>query len=182
MPSKKSDTESAEDLIKSRIRAIQDYPKPGIIFRDITPLLKDSVLFSKCIDLMAEKVSKYNFDYIAGIEARGFIVGSALSYKTGKGFIPIRKKGKLPYAKISKDYQLEYGMETIEIHKDSVERGSKVLIVDDLLATGGTASASADLIKSLGAKVSGYAFIVELQFLEGRKRLSGDNVTVLIKY
>ena len=182
MPNKKSDTENTEDLIKSRIRAIPDYPKPGIMFRDITPLLKDSVVFGKCIDLMAEKVSKYDFDYIAGIEARGFIVGSVLSYKTGKGFIPIRKKGKLPYAKISKDYLLEYGMETIEIHKDSVERDSKVLIVDDLLATGGTASAAADLIKSLGAKISGYAFIVELQFLEGRKRLSGDKVTVRVKY
>jgi adenine phosphoribosyltransferase len=182
MSSKKSEAEETEELIKSRIRAIPDYPKPGITFRDITPLLKDSVAFSKCIDLLADRVSAYDFDYIAGIEARGFIVASALAYKLGRGLIPIRKKGKLPYSKISKSYQLEYGIETIEVHSDSVERGSGVLIADDLLATGGTASAGADLIRDLGAEVKGYAFIVELEFLGGRTRLGDRDICSLVKY
>ncbi len=182
MPNKKSGSESAEVLIKSRIRSIPNYPKAGIMFRDITPLLKDGVAFAKCIDLLADTVSGYDFDYVAGIEARGFIIASALAYKLGKGFVPIRKKGKLPYEKISKDYMLEYGMETIEVHKDSVEKGSRVLIVDDLLATGGTASSAGDLIRSLGAKIAGFAFIVELSALNGRGRLGGDPISVLIKY
>ena len=174
--------ESAEAMIKSRIRDIPDYPKKGIMFRDITPLLKDGVAFGRCIDLLAEMVSKYDYDYIAGIEARGFIVASALSYTTEKGLIPVRKKGKLPYSKISKDYMLEYGLETMEIHTDAVAKGSRVLIVDDLLATGGTASATADLIKSLGAKVAGYAFIIELSQLGGRAKLNDRNVSVLVRY
>ena len=182
MPNKKSDAESAEVLIREKIRAIPNYPKPGIMFRDITPLLKNGAAFGKCIDLLAQMVSKYDFDYIAGIEARGFIVASALAYKTGKGFIPIRKKGKLPYEKVSKDYQLEYGVETIEMHKDAVEIGSKVLIVDDLLATGGTATAGADLVRVLGASISGYAFIVELTALNGRSKLNDKNISVLVKY
>lgn len=171
-----------EELVKSRIRDIPDYPKPGIMFRDITPLLKDHNAFDSCIEELAKRLSGTDFDYIAGIEARGFIIGSALAYKMGKGFVPIRKSGKLPYKKISKDYFLEYGVETIEMHEDAVEKGSKVIIVDDLLATGGTASASASLVQDLGASVAGFAFVVELSGLKGRAKLDGGNVIALAKY
>ena len=171
-----------QTVVGSRIRAIPNYPKPGITFRDITPLLKDGVAFSKSIDMLADSVSGYDFDYISGIEARGFIIASALAYKLGKGFIPIRKKGKLPFDKIGKTYTLEYGKETIEMHKDSVERGSDVLVVDDLLATGGTASAAAELITSLGANVAGFAFIVELSALNGRLKLGSHRISSLIRY
>ncbi len=177
----KSSASLVEELAKSRIRDIPDYPKPGIIFKDITPLMKDKVAFSKCIDALAEKMSKYKFDYIAGIEARGFIIGSALAYKMNKGFIPIRKKGKLPYKTASKNYLLEYGTATIEVHQDAVEKDSKVMIVDDLLATGGTAFAGAELIRSLGAEVVGFAFIIELTGLDGRKILKDSNIEVLVK-
>lgn len=175
-------THEAEATIGSKIRAIPNYPKPGITFRDITPLLKDGAAFSKCIDLLADSVSGYQFDYISGIEARGFIIASALAYKLRKGFIPIRKKGKLPFDKISKNYTLEYGTETIEMHKDSVEAGSQVLIVDDLLATGGTASTAAEMIRNLGADVAGFAFIVELSALNGRGKLGNHRISSLIKY
>ena len=171
-----------QSVIGSRIRVIPNYPKPGITFRDITPLLKDGDAFSKSIDMLAASVSGYKFDYISGIEARGFIIASALAYKLGKGFIPIRKKGKLPFDKIGKTYTLEYGAETIEMHKDSVEKGSDVLVVDDLLATGGTASTAAELIKSLGANVAGFAFIVELSALNGRLRLGSHRISSLIIY
>jgi adenine phosphoribosyltransferase len=173
---------SAESVIKGRIRAIPDYPKKGIIFRDITPLLKDRKAFSICIEELAKRLSAYKPDYIVGIEARGFIVGSALAYKMGLGFIPIRKKGKLPYDKISKDYYLEYGVETMELHKDSVEKGSRVFIVDDLLATGGTAEAAAGLVKSLGGSVLGFAFIIELSDLNGRQKLGGSEIISLVTY
>lgn len=179
MPDK---TYDAQSVIGSRIRAIPNYPKPGITFRDITPLLKDGDAFSKSIDMLADSISDYRFDYISGIEARGFIIASALAYKLGKGFIPIRKKGKLPFDKIGKTYTLEYGAETIEMHKDSVEKGSNVLVVDDLLATGGTASTAADLITSLGANVAGFAFIVELSALKGRLRLGSHRISSLIIY
>ncbi len=180
MPSKENT--DLEYIIKGKIRSIPDYPRPGISFKDITPLLKDTKAFNLAIDALAKKISAKDFDYIAGIEARGFIIGSALSYKLKKGFIPIRKKGKLPYEKIGIDYELEYGKETLEVHKDAVEKGSRVLIVDDLLATGGTAKATADLLTRLGAKVSGYAFIVELSFLDGRKKLGESNITFLVAY
>lgn len=182
MPDQINNAQSAVDEISSMIRAIPDYPKAGITFRDITPLLKDGAMFSKCIDLLAASISKYEFDYVSAIEARGFIIGSALAYKLGKGFIPIRKKGKLPYAKISMEYALEYGNETIEMHKDSVEKGSKVLVVDDLLATGGTASTAAKMIRDLGANVAGFAFIVELSSLNGRKKLGNNPISSLIQY
>ncbi|MDE1768186.1 MAG: adenine phosphoribosyltransferase [Candidatus Micrarchaeota archaeon] len=169
-------------MIKGKIRTIPNYPKPGISFRDITPLLKDAMAFNLAIDALAEKISEKDFDYIAGIEARGFIIGSALSYKLRKGFIPIRKKGKLPYEKIGIDYELEYGKETLEVHKDAAEKGSKVLIVDDLLATGGTAKAAAQLITKIGAKVYGYAFVVELSSLDGRKKLGEGRIIYLVAY
>lgn len=168
--------------LKGRIRDVPDYPKKGIVFRDITPLLKDRELFRESVLSLSGMVAKEEFDYVAGIEARGFIIGAALAYTTGKGFIPIRKKGKLPFRKVSKDYDLEYGTETLEIHSDSAEKGSRVLVVDDLLATGGTAQAAGSLIASLGARVAGYAFIIELEGLGGRARLSDGKIFSLIKY
>lgn len=171
-----------EQSMKQLIRDIPDYPKKGIVFRDITPLLKDYALFTACIDELAKRVKALHADYIVGIEARGFIVGAALAYKLGVGFIPARKKGKLPYDKISINYQLEYGNETIEMHKDSIERNANVLIVDDLLATGGTSLATIQLVKQIGANVIGLAYLIELTDLNGRKRLPVDAVISLARY
>jgi len=171
-----------ETALKSKIRSIPDYPKKGILFRDITPLLKDPVSFRACIDALAAQFSDAGVDHVAGIEARGFILGGALAEKLGAGFVPIRKKGKLPSRKISIDYELEYGKETIEVHEDAVEKGSRVLIADDLLATGGTAEASGRLMQKIGADIVGYAFLVELVGLKGRDRLGAVRVVSLVKY
>ncbi len=171
-----------EAAIKERVRNIPDYPKKGIIFRDITPLLKDKRMFAACIDELAARTAGFKPDYIVGIEARGFIVGSALAYKMGTGFIPIRKKGKLPYDKVSRSYSLEYGQETIEMHSDAIERSSKVLIVDDLLATGGTTLAAMDLVRQMGGDIVGLAYMIELADLNARSRLGADNVVSLVKY
>ncbi len=178
----KKGSESIEDVIRKHIRDIPDYPKPGIVFKDITPLLKDSRAFSMCIDALAQRLEHTKFDYIVGIEARGFIIGSALAYRMGKGLVIVRKPGKLPYEKISKSYQLEYGTETMEMHSDSIERNSRVVIVDDLLATGGTASAAASMVNSLGGVIAGFAFVTELSFLNGRQRLGDSAITTLLKY
>jgi adenine phosphoribosyltransferase len=160
--------------IKSRIRTIPDHPKKGIMFRDITTLIKDPVGFRLVIDSFTQRYVKGDvlFDAIVGIEARGFIIGGALSYTLGKGFVPVRKAGKLPAETISHEYELEYGTDKIEIHKDAMVKGMKVLLVDDLLATGGTALASAELIEKLGATVSEMAFIVDLPDAGGHKRLT----------
>jgi adenine phosphoribosyltransferase len=171
-----------EQSMKHSIRNIPDYPKKGIIFRDITPLLKDSALFSACIDELAKKIKKLHPDYILGIEARGFIVGSAVAYKLGIGFVPARKKGKLPYEKVSISYELEYGQETIELHKDAIEKNSRAVVVDDLLATGGTSLATIKLVDQIGAKVVGLAYLVELKDLNGRSRLPVDEIISLAKY
>ncbi|MDE1855178.1 MAG: adenine phosphoribosyltransferase [Candidatus Micrarchaeota archaeon] len=171
-----------EALLKEKIRSIPDYPKKGVIFRDITPLLKDYYSFSMCIDELASEFEGEKIDYVVGIEARGFIIGGALAEKLGVGFIPIRKKGKLPYKKVSIDYELEYGKETIEVHEDAVEKGSRVLIVDDLLATGGTAKAAADLMQKVGARVVGLGFLVELGDMKGKKKLDGARIVSLAKY
>jgi adenine phosphoribosyltransferase len=159
--------------IKSKIRTIPDYPKKGIMFRDITTLIKDPVGFRLVIDTLAQRYihSMYKFDTIVGIESRGFIIGSALSYALGKGFIPIRKKGKLPAEVEFQEYALEYGTDRIEIHKDALIKGERVLLVDDLLATGGTAMAAAALIEKLGGVVIEMAFIVDLPEVGGRKKL-----------
>ena len=172
----------AEAALRKRIKDLPDYPKKGVIFRDITPLLKDREGFRLCVDELAKRLDPDGIDYVVGIESRGFIVGAALAYAMGKGFIPVRKKGKLPRKTVSVDYELEYGTETIEVHEDSVERGSRVLIADDLLATGGTAAAAADLMSRLGADVVGFAFVVELGYLNGIERLNGAKVTTLVKY
>jgi len=166
--------------IKSKIRTVPDYPKKGIMFRDITTLIKDPVGFRLVIDSMTQRyiTSDVEFDTIVGIESRGFIIGGALSYTLGKGFIPIRKKGKLPADTIEHEYALEYGTDVIEIHKDALKQGEKVLLVDDLLATGGTALASAALIEKLGAKVAEMAFIVDLPDIGGHQKLVDKGYSV----
>lgn len=159
--------------IKSKIRTIADYPKKGIMFRDITTLIKDPVGFRLVIDNLTQRYihGETKFDIIVGIESRGFIIGGALAYTLGKGFVPIRKKGKLPGEIVSQEYELEYGTDSIEIHKDAIHDGVKVLLVDDLLATGGTALAAASLIEKLGAQVAEMCFIVDLPDVGGAKRL-----------
>ncbi len=159
--------------IKSRIRTVPDHPKKGIMFRDITTLIKDAVGFRLVIDDFTQRYSKgdMNIDFIVGIESRGFIIGGALAYTLGKGFVPIRKPGKLPGEVISQEYQLEYGTDCLEIHKDAIFKGAKVLLVDDLLATGGTALAAAALVEKLEGVITEMAFIVNLPDIGGYKKL-----------
>lgn len=166
--------------IKSRIRTIPDHPKKGIMFRDITTLIKDAVGFRLVIDSLTQRYIKgdVGFDTIVGIESRGFIIGGALSYTLGKGFVPIRKAGKLPGEKISHEYELEYGTDKIEIHKDAIGKGTRAILIDDLLATGGTALASAALIEKLGGVVVEMAFIVNLPDVGGYKRLTDKGYKV----
>ena len=158
--------------IKSLIRTIPHYPKQGIQFRDITTLLKDPVGFRMVIDVLAQHYSNQKIDKIAGIEARGFIIGAALAYKLGMGFVPIRKSGKLPAETVGHDYALEYGVDRLEIHTDAVSEGERLLLVDDLIATGGTAEAAIKLIQKLGGVVMGCAFVIDLPDLGGSKRLA----------
>lgn len=166
--------------IKSRIRTIPDHPKKGIMFRDITTLIKDPVGFRLVIDNFTQRyiTGDIDFDIIVGIEARGFIIGGALSYTLGKGFVPIRKVGKLPAEVVTHEYELEYGTDTVEVHKDAVEKGNKVLMVDDLLATGGTALAAATLVEKLGGIISEMAFIVNLPDVGGYKKLTDKGYAV----
>lgn len=168
--------------LKDHIRDIPDFPKEGIIFKDITTLLKDKDAFKKSVDLMAKKFRNKEIDLVVGIEARGFIFGAAVAYKLGKGFITVRKKGKLPYKTKSITYELEYGSDVMEIHEDALPKGSRVLIVDDLLATGGTIKAVSDLVKSQDAIIAGIAFLVELKFLKGKDKLKGLPIYSIIKY
>jgi len=170
------------DKLKKSIRDVPDFPKKGIIFKDITTLLQKKDLFKEVIDVLALRYKDKNIDLIACIDARGFIFGSALAYKLNTGVIPIRKKGKLPYKTKSASYELEYGTDTLEAHEDSIKPGQKVLLVDDLLATGGTASATAGLIKNLGGDLIEVAFIIELEFLKGRDKLGDYKVFSLIKF
>jgi adenine phosphoribosyltransferase len=161
---------------------VPDYPKPGILFYDLTTLLKDKTGFPALIDRFCQHYEGHKIDLVAGIEARGFIFAPALAYRLGAGFIPIRKPKKLP-AKVAKiSYALEYGTDTLEMHEDAVRKGQRVLLCDDLLATGGTAAAAVELLRSLGGIVDGAAFAVELSFLDGRKKLPGLDVFSLIKY
>ncbi len=173
-------TDTDIEKIKSKIRDIPDFPKSGIIFKDITPILKDPELLKLSIDKIKDRIS--SIDYVVGIESRGFIFGAALAYAMGVGFIPVRKPGKLPYKKKSISYSLEYGTDTLEIHEDAVEKGSKVVIVDDLLATGGTAFATYQLLTNMGAEVVEAVFLIELLALKGREKLSACKVTSLISY
>src|SRR5882762_7951236 len=164
------------------IREVPDYPKPGILFYDLTTLLKDKQGFHTLIDRLCEHYNGHTIDVVAGIEARGFIFAPALAYRLGAGFVPVRKPKKLPAKTASVTYSLEYGTDTLEIHEDAVKPGQRVIICDDLLATGGTAAATAKLIQQLGGTVEGAAFAVELTFLNGRKRLNGLDVFSLIQY
>jgi adenine phosphoribosyltransferase len=170
------------DDLKKLIREIPDYPKPGILFYDVTTLLKDKQGFHQLIDRLCGHYANHNIDLVAGIEARGFIFGPALAYRLSAGFVPVRKPKKLPAKTVSVSYALEYGKDTLEIHADAVEKGERVLVCDDLLATGGTASATVQLIRKLGGTVDGAAFAVELSFLNGRAKLSGLDVFSLIQY
>jgi adenine phosphoribosyltransferase len=171
----------AEDL-KKLIRQLPDYPVKGVIFLDVTPVFKDRDALSFVIDSQAEQFRNDRIDAVAGVEARGFIVGAPLAYELGVGFIPIRKPGKLPWKKKKVTYQLEYGRESVEMHVDAISKGSRILLVDDLLATGGTARAAARLIRSLGGEVAAISFIVELTHLGGREKLRNYDVRSLIKY
>lgn len=171
------------DDLKKLIREIPDYPKPGILFYDLTTLLSDKQGFHSLVDrLCSHYDGKQKVDVVAGIEARGFIFAPALAYRLGAGFIPVRKPKKLPWKTSSVTYQLEYGSDSLEIHQDAVKPGEHVLICDDLLATGGTAAAAAELVRNLGGKVAGAAFAVELNFLNGRKKLAGIDAFSLIQY
>jgi adenine phosphoribosyltransferase len=168
--------------LKKKIRDIQDFPKPGIGFKDITTLLRDASSFNRAVDIMAHRYIDQKVDVVLGIEARGFIIGSALAYKLNKGVILVRKPGKLPYKTHSVSYELEYGTDTLEIHQDAVEKGQRVLIADDVLATGGTVRAVIDLINRMGGSVVECAFLAELTFLEGRKKLPDTSVFSLLKF
>ena len=170
--------------IKSRIRTVPHYPKPGIMFRDITTLLKDPIGLRATVDELARRYADVKIDKIAGIESRGFIVGAPLAYVLGKGFVPIRKKGKLPAETIGHDYELEYGTDRIEIHTDAIEKGEKVLLVDDLIATGGTAEAACKLIEKIGGVIVECCFVIDLPDIGGRKRLEkhGHKVFALCEF
>ena len=168
--------------LKDYIRSIENYPKEGVIFRDITPLLKDKDAFKFAIDKMAEQVKGKKIDFIVAAESRGFLIGSALAYKIGCGLIPVRKKGKLPYKTISEEYAKEYGTDTLEMHEDAIREGDNVLIVDDLIATGGTVLAMVKMVENLGGNIVGTSFLIELEELDGRNKIEKYPVNVLIKY
>ena len=170
------------ESLKSLIREVPDFPKKGILFYDITTLLKDKLGFATLIDALSEHYIQQKIDLVLGIEARGFIFGPALAYRLNAGFVPVRKPGKLPAATVKYDYALEYGTNTLEIHKDAVQKGQRVIIVDDLLATGGTAEATIKLVESLGGKIAGLAFVVELDFLKGREKFKNYDVFSLLHY
>ncbi len=173
---------SIADQIKAHIKDVPDFPKEGIIFKDITPVLEDAATLKAIIDHLAEHYADKNITHIAGIESRGFIFGTALAYAMDKGIVLIRKPGKLPRKTHSVTYELEYGTDTLEIHADAVKEGDRVLIVDDLLATGGTAEAAIKLITGLGAEVAATCFVIELSFLNGKDRLSPTTVHSLVTY
>jgi adenine phosphoribosyltransferase len=170
------------DRIRALIRDVPDFPQQGIVFKDITPLLSDEAGFSTVIDMIVVHFGRGTVDKVVGIEARGFILASPVAYHFGAGFVPVRKAGKLPWDTEAEEYELEYGTEKLEIHKDSFRPGERVLIVDDVLATGGTARATASLVERLGAKVIGIACLIELSFLKGRDKLQGYDLYSLITY
>jgi adenine phosphoribosyltransferase len=174
-------TQRCDDL-KKLIREVPDFPKPGILFYDITTLLKDRQGFARLIDALTDYYINQDIDLVLGIEARGFIFGPALAYRLNAGFVPVRKPKKLPSKVLQWKYELEYGSDTLEIHEDAIARGQRVLIVDDLLATGGTAKAAVDMVKALGGDICGLGFVVELDGLKGREKLKGYDVYSLLHY
>jgi len=175
------DSDTVEKL-RAAVRDVPDFPKKGIVFKDITPVLNDPILFRESIDLFLEQCRGKNLDKVVGIDARGFLFGSAVAYELGLGFVPIRKRGKLPYRTDAAKYSLEYGEAEVEMHTDAVREGERVVLVDDLLATGGTSAAAAVLIRNAGADLLEAQFLIELEFLEGRKRLEPTPVTSFLKY
>jgi adenine phosphoribosyltransferase len=180
-PGSHTDPRVAE--LMNRIRDIPDFPKPGVLFKDITPLLGDARTFRLCAELLEERVRALRVPtLVVGIESRGFIFGSVLAQRLGVGFVPVRKPGKLPYRKTTITYETEYSTDKLEMHEDAIRAGTGVIIVDDLLATGGTAAATAKLVEMQGGEVQGFAFVVELDFLAGRQRLAGREVLSLIHY
>lgn len=170
------------DALKKLIRHVPDYPKPGILFYDITTLLRDATGFRQAVDSVAEPFQSANLDLVVGIESRGFIFGAAVADRLGVGFVPVRKPGKLPAETVSASYELEYGVDTLEMHQDAITRGQRVLIVDDLLATGGTARATTGLVRQSGAVVVGLAFLIELEELNGRAKLQGEQIFATLRY
>ena len=168
--------------LRSFVREIADYPTPGVLFRDITPLLGDANAFARAVDGIVDEFSDTPVDRVVGVESRGFIFGAAVAYRIGAGFVPVRKPGKLPWAVVREEYQLEYGSDKLEIHRDAIRPGERILIVDDVLATGGTAAATATLVETLGGMIAGLGFLLELDDLGGRSRLGERSVRSLLHY
>ena len=177
-----SDKSTVVDLLRRTIRDVKDFPKPGIVFKDVTPVLLDAELFRQVVELMASPYRDARISRVVSIESRGFLFGAPIALALGGGLVPIRKPGKLPAATQRVDYALEYGTDALEMHHDAVQRGHRVLIVDDVLATGGTANAAAELVSGTGAAVVGFSFLIELDFLHGRQRLQGRRVEALLHY
>jgi len=180
--SKEEISRREKELIKSKIRTIPNFPKPGVVFRDVTTLFKDKDGMKKIMDIFYNRYKNKNIDVVAGIEARGFIIGGGLADRLGVGFIPIRKKGKLPHETVNHEYQLEYGTDTVEIHKDAIKQGQKVLLIDDLIATGGTAAASCKLIEKLGGEIIGCGFIIDIPDLKGKEKISKYPVFSIVEF
>jgi adenine phosphoribosyltransferase len=172
-------TMTVDQRVRAALRPIKDYPKPGILFQDITPVLGDAGLLRDVIAAMAEPFAGQGVTHVVGIEARGFILGGAVATTLGAGFVPLRKPGKLPWERVTEEYALEYGTDALECHRDGLPDGSKVLVVDDVLATGGTAQAAGGLARKVGAEVLGWSFLLEIAFLKGRDRLTGERCHVL---
>jgi adenine phosphoribosyltransferase len=170
------------DVLKARIRHVPDFPKAGILFYDVTTLLRDAEGFKLAIDAMAAPYHEKGISLVVGIESRGFILGAAVADRIGAGFVPVRKVGKLPHTTVRVSYELEYGTDSLEMHSDAIEKGQRVLIVDDLLATGGTARATVDLVRTLGGQVHAVAVLIELAVLNGREKLKGENVRAVLEY
>ena len=176
------DHDARRALLRSRVRDVPDFPKPGILFRDLTPLMGDGVAMREAIDLLAEAAVRHRPELVVAIESRGFIFGAPVAASLGVGFVPVRKPGKLPHKTRRREYDLEYGTDALEMHADAVVHGARVVVVDDLLATGGTAAATVELVREIGGHVVGAAFVVELELLRGRDRLAGVPIDALLKY